>query len=312
MFRARVECFAKKLHTDLIHDHGVWLPSNHSAATVARQLKIPLVISPRGSLGSWSLSQKNTKKRFALWLYQQRDLESAACFSCTSHLEEVELRAMGLRQPIAVIPNGIIPPDNLNIHARTSAPREALFLSRLHVKKGVLPLVRAWAQLRPQNWRLVLAGPAENQYDETVKREIERLGATDIIQLVGSVPEEGKAAYYRRASLFILPSHFENVGIVVAEALSYGIPVITTKETPWEMLSTENCGWHINMNDRELASAIADATGSTPTQLDAMGMRGRAAVISRYGWKAIGEQTLATYEWVLDRSRSAPPWVSVE
>ena len=102
-FRAaiRERCATQELQ--LIHDHGLWLPTNHASVAMARQLGLPLIISPRGMLEPWALQHRAWKKRLAWRLYQHRDLRAARVLHATSQQEVENLRRLDLRQPIALI-----------------------------------------------------------------------------------------------------------------------------------------------------------------------------------------------------------------
>ena len=230
----------------LLHDNGLWMPGNHHVAMAARKFRIPLVIHPRGMLEPWALHYKGWKKRLALWLYQRRDLETAALLFATAEQEAEGIRRLGLRQPIAVIPNGVklavSQPNGAFDERLHPGPRTALFLSRIHPIKGLLNLVEAWGRIRPANWRLCLAGPDEGGHLAVVMRRIRESGLETVVEYVGEVEGDTKAALFAKAELFVLPTFSENFGVVVAEALAYGVPVITTHGTPWQGLVTRGCG----------------------------------------------------------------------
>lgn len=298
----------------LVHSHGVWQPANHWAAWAARRWDVPLIIHPRGMLEPWALDQKGLKKRFALALFQRADLDLARVLVATSEMEYANLRRLGLRQPVAVLPNGVELPagpgggDSIlepgprggSQSASLGSDRERvlLFLSRVHPKKGLLVLVRAWQALAPAGWRLRIAGPDEDGHAVEVARLVEQFGLGGEIDLVGPVEGEFKVALYREADLFVLPTFSENFGVVVAEALAAGVPVITTRGAPWADLETYGCGWWIETGVSPLVDALRAATGLSDEARAAMGERGRVYV-RRYDWDAIAGETVALYRWVL-------------
>ncbi|HVT36009.1 MAG TPA: glycosyltransferase, partial [Nevskiaceae bacterium] len=151
---------ARQWAPDVIYDFGLWLPQNAASAAAARRLGRPWICSPRGMLEPWSLGSGALRKKIAWRLYQRRLLEGAAALVATSEEERRHLQQLLPRAPVWLVPNGVdLPPPG-------SAPRrrQAVFLSRLHPKKQPELLIRLWARLRPAGWRLVLAGPADDDY----------------------------------------------------------------------------------------------------------------------------------------------------
>lgn len=291
----------------LIHSHGVWLPVNHWASRVARHYGISLIIQPRGMLEPWALDYKAWKKRIAMALYQRRDLESANVLVATSSAEYENLRTIGLRQPIAIIPNGVqldVDPESglHSLSVNSDDKQTVLFLSRIHPKKGVLNLVQAWSQLAPQGWRLCLAGPNEGGHLNAVMDLVREKGIAESVEYVGELDGESKASCYRGADLFVLPTYSENFGVVVAEAMAYGLPVITTRGAPWADLGTYSCGWWIDIGVEPLVMALREAMALSDEERRAMGERGREYV-RRYDWDDIARQTIDVYRWVLRQGK---------
>lgn len=285
----------------LIHDHGLWLPTNRTASLVAQRAGVPLVVSPKGMLSAWALGASGAKKRAAWALYQRRALARAAAFAVTSSAEAADVRRAGLRQPVAVIRYGVAAPPLTSRAARADGVRTALFLSRIHPKKGVPDLLRAWAAVRPAGWRLVVAGPGEAAHVDEAHRLARVLGLADGVTFAGEADDAEKWALYGAADLFVLPSYSENFGIVVAEALGAGVPVVTTRETPWDVLATHRCGWWVETGAASVGAALAEATSAPTAQLAAMGERGRAYAAAHLSWEASARAHLALYHWLLGR-----------
>jgi glycosyltransferase involved in cell wall biosynthesis len=283
----------------LIHDHGIWLPTNHATAVIAFQLGIPMIVSPRGMLEPWSLRYKNWKKRLAWYLYQHGDLLTAQLFHITALQEAKSLRDLGFRQPIALIPNGVEVPNWCSRPKPQTELRTALFLSRIHPVKGLLELIKAWATVRPSHWQVVIAGPDECGHQKSVEKAVNEAGLQGVFSFIGEVEGEAKTKLYCQADLFILPTFSESFGVVVAEALACGVPVITTKGAPWKELITHRCGWWVDIGVEPLADAIRAATMLSDTERYAMGKRGRQFVECNFGWSHIAEQMISVYRWMV-------------
>jgi glycosyltransferase involved in cell wall biosynthesis len=281
----------------LIHDNGLWAFTNHAAAQVARQRVLPLILSTRGMLSRWSLSHKTWKKWVGWHLYQCRDLRSAAAFHATSAGEAEDIRALGFRQPIAIIPNGVEIPER---PAETEGrPKTALFLGRLHPVKGLLPFVEAWAKVSPPGWKMIIAGPDEDSHRAQVQLQVQAAGLAEQFEFVAAAEGEFKDKLFRAASLFVMPSHTENFGMAIAEALAYGLPVLTTKGTPWKELLSRQCGWWTDFGAEALADALTAATRLPSRELAEMGKRGRQFVEESFSWKRIGAEMRSVYQWAL-------------
>ena len=285
----------------LVHNNGLWQPVNHWAASTAHRFGIPLVVQPHGMLEPWALKEKALKKRLGMALFQRRDIETAKVLVATSADEYRNLRHLGLTQPVAIIPNGIdltaagVPKVE---RVRTGGNRTVLFLSRVHKVKGLTNLVQAWAQVRPAGWRLQIAGPDEGGHLAEVLRAAQAVGVAGSIDYLGEVDGARKTEVYHNADLFVLPTFSENFGVVVAEALSHGLPVITTRGAPWADLETHGCGWWVDIGVEPLATALRQAMALNDDERRAMGERGRAYV-QRYNWADIARQMADVYRWVL-------------
>jgi glycosyltransferase involved in cell wall biosynthesis len=297
----------------IIHDHGIWLPSNWAVARLASKKAICRIVHVRGMLEPWALSFHSARKKIAWSLYQHRQLASAALFIASSPAEAENIRKLGFRQPIAVIGNGVhLPiegarPVPVNPAARR---RNLVFIGRIHPIKGLLRLLDVWAKLRPEGWILVLAGPDDGGHLQEVMAKARIMGIDERVEYRGPVEGDAKARLLKSADLFILPSFSENFGMVVAEALSYSIPVIATTGTPWNDLVERGCGWWVPTTDEALANAIGEAISLSDQARNVMGARGRQYV-RQFDWKKIALQTAEVYRWLSGRG-DCPGCVSLD
>jgi len=293
--------YARTREAAIMHDNGLWLFTNYAAAKVALANRIPLVVSTRGMLAPWALQYHRLRKQVAWHLYQRRVLVKASLLHVTSEAEAEQIRAKGLVNPIAVIPNPVNTQRSLPPRQRETGNRRVLFLGRLHPVKGLENLLEAWSRLRPMGWELVIAGPDEDGYRARLEAMVteRRLEATTSFR--GAVDEGEKWSLYRSADLFVLPSHTENFGMVIAEALSCEVPVIATHGSPWPELVTFRCGWHIQTGVDPLVRALVVALGATDLDRQEMGSRGRQFVQERYSMSRIATEMKSVYEWLLGR-----------
>ncbi len=283
----------------LLHDHGQWHAINRSSARMARRYHNLRIVSPRGMLSPWSLTHKRWKKWLAWHLFAKRDLTNAHLIHATSDLEADELRALGVRQPIAVIPNGVDDFEKPSPKRPLDRPY-VLFLSRIHHKKGILELLKVWEHLPTNGFELILAGNDEQGL--LANREL-----PPHCRYVGPVEGTTKAQWMRHASLFVLPTYSENFGVVVAESLMAGVPVITTHGTPWQSLEREKAGWWIETGEGPLYACMKNALTIPADELKRMGQNGRNFVERAFNWDAIGANMLASYRWLVEGG--TPPCV---
>lgn len=313
--RAVTDVLGRAVESSVIHDHGIWAPTNISSWKAARSRSIPYILSPRGMLEPWALEFKARKKKLAWMLYQQRIVASAAALVATSAQECENVKRLFPKLPVAIIPNGVNLPNMDDVQRkgqRTASGGTVLFLSRIHPKKNLMGLLQAWPLLPTEvsnGWRLVIAGPDEGGHAQEVASSVHQLGLQDSVELIGAVGEKEKAAVFQSADVFVLPSFSENFGVAVAEALAYGLPVIATTGTPWGELPGRGCGWWVDPDPESLAGALAQAMRSTCEQRRAMGEIGRAFAQERFSWDGIGASTIVLYEWVLGRSSMRPDFV---
>ena len=289
----------------LVHCHGIWLQYCHDSIQLARHRDLPMVVSAHGMLAPWALEYKALKKKAAWIAYQKRDLLRATLLHATAPSEVGHFRDLGLRQAVALVPPGVVvPPDG----ARTprGGARTALFLGRVHPVKNLDGLLRSWAAVRPQGWRLVIAGIDPEGHRPGLERLAASLGLSGDVTFSGGIWDGAKEQLFADADIFVLPSFTENFGIVVAEALARGVPVLTTRGTPWGDLVTERCGWWIDAGQPALDSGLAVATGTDPEELVAMGARGRGLVQAKFTWDQAARSMVDAYRWQLEGGPPPP------
>jgi len=283
---------------DLVHAHGLWDGATLAGSILADRAGCPLVVATHGMLADWAFRHRAAKKALPWLLWERRALAGADVLEAKSATEVRGFVARGLRNRAEVIPVGLeIPP--LPPRAGAVGPRECLFLSRIHPVKGIDILLRAWARARPAGWRLVVAGPDAEGYEGEMKRLAEQLGLGDAVAFVGPKYGGEKWGAMRRAELFVLPSHTENFGLVVAEALAMEVPCITTTGTPWADLPRLGLGWCVDAAEAPLAGALREATALPPEALGRMGGAGRRFVAETFSWDVVRARTLALYDSLL-------------
>ena len=198
---------------DLIHVQNLWLLLYHKVVRICQEHNIPYIMTPRGCLEPWAYqgqsSMRNLKKKIAMILYQKRDLQKAECILATAKMEADNLRKLGIRAPIAVIPNGIDVSEYKcrSFKHKTLVKKQILYLSRIHRKKGIEYLINAWVLLKDRypEWKVIIAGNGNEAYIEQLKNKIYINGLQDSVFVVPPVFGASKYELYCESSLFVLP-----------------------------------------------------------------------------------------------------------
>lgn len=287
------------LAPEVIDVQGLWTYPSLANFRHHRLTGKPYIITPHGMLDPWARDHSWWKKKAVRIFFEDRHLAGAGCLRATAELEAENFRSFGLRNPIAIVPNGVEIPTLAPRGKTLSERRRLLFLSRIHPKKGLPYLLRAWADIasdRP-DWELVIAGPDEVNHTAEMQRLAMSLRAPRIVWHE-AVHGEAKTSLYRSADLLVLPTHAENFGLVVAEALAHEVPVITTRNAPWKGLLDYNCGWWIDLEHDRLRTALFEATSLSRPALQEKGARGRAWMARDFGWSGIADKMLELYAWV--------------
>lgn len=306
----RALCQLASTKLDLIHNHGLWMLPNLYARQAAVNNNIPLIVSPEGMLEAWSLKNSPYKKWLAWRLYERKNLSSATVFHATSVEEVQSIRKLGYKQPIALIPNGVNIPDLdqlpdkkilADLYPELREKKWLLFLSRIHPKKGLDNLLSVWKELAVKfpEWHLIIAGSDLINYQVKLEEITAQLKLEQRVTFTGMLSGNIKESALSNADLFVLPTHSENFGIVVAESLAYRVPVVTTKGAPWQDLLEYECGWWIEDNQRDLAITLAEAMQLEDRERQEMGARGRLMVEKKYSWHSVAGEMAELYRWVL-------------
>ena len=301
-------------HFDIVHAQGVWTPIYHKMVNILSKNNIPFVMTPRGALEPWCLKHKALKKKLALVFYQKRDLQKSKAILATASMEANNLRNLGLTAPIAIIPNGIDVTEYpcRPIQNKTQTKKQILFISRISPKKGIEFLIDAWSILYKKypEWSIKIAGNGDESYIQELNNRILNKSLQDKVEILPPIFGKDKYNLYAESSLFVLPTYSENFGMVIAEALSCGVPVITTTGTPWNELEEKGLGWCINLNLDNVIRAISEAITLGQDKLFEMGQKGSQYIHETFQYTEVAEKNKILYKWIIKES-NIPEFVSV-
>ena len=286
---------------DVCHIHGVWNVPEWWASHLARSARVPYVVSPRGMLQPQAMRRGRGRKAIAYSLLERRNLSHAARLHATSAQEAEAIEKLRLGVDVAVVPNGV---DLCAAQQAAKGYRArlgigagdfvVLFLGRMHRIKRLDLVADAFSLLRSTHptAHLVLAGPDEHRLLPDLRR---RLAAhADAVHTVGPVGGDEKWALLKDADVMVQASDSESFGVAIVESLAAGVPVVTTRTTPWRELGDRGAGFWVE----QTAPAIADALhnlAAAPERRARMGER--AAVFAReaFGWDAVAPAMVRLY-----------------
>jgi poly(glycerol-phosphate) alpha-glucosyltransferase len=341
---------------DILQLHGLWRYTSIVAGRWHRQTGKPYIVHPHGMLDPWAVRNSHWKKALAGWFYENRLLRDAACIRALCESEAKSIRKYGCSNPICIIPNGIdlrkienaemLKPGEMRAESGSAPWKEVvepgrkvlLFLSRIHPKKGLVNLLKAWAENpKKGEWVLAIAGWDEAGHEQELKQlatglglawmdirkrsaedgeEISRqkikngdkfqLSANNTIagqkSLVFLGPQfgEAKTACYANCDAFILPSFSEGLPMVVLEAWAHGKPVIMTPECNLPEGFSAGAAVMIPANSEGISDGLSRLFGMSAAEMNKMGQRGLRLTVEKFNWQTIAVQLQSVCSWVLE------------
>jgi glycosyltransferase involved in cell wall biosynthesis len=291
---------------DIIHQHGIWMPISLFSKKIKKYSGIKSVIQPHGYLEPFRLEISKYKKKAIYSIYEKSNLLSSSCIVACSEDEGIKLKTMFPNNEVAVIPNGVSlefysEPSMRGKHEKNK--KKMLFLSQIIPIKGLERLFEVMAEIGVHHfseWEFLIAGYEDKGYLRLLKNMVMELKLDKLVSFVGPKHGKDKVEIFDNADVFILPTFNENYGIVIAEALSRGVPVITTKGTPWKELDTNECGFWVDNTKEGIRLGLLTLLDTPQSELKKMGLRGRKLIKNKYLWDRTTLKTIKLYEWVLN------------
>ena len=304
-YSPRLYEFICALQPDLIHLRGLWRQSSF----VCKKWKTnhpncKLVVQPAGMLEPWARNRNGWRKSIYYRLFESSLFDCCDAIHTTSASEAENLIGLGLSpQKMFIIEEGINMPGRITSLAskniNSTDKKQLLFLSRIHPKKGIELLLTSLSLLRPKDWICTIAGMGSRTYENDLLKRVKKLGLDDIVHFVGPIYGKEKESIFKQSHAFILPTYSENFGIAIAEAMSWGLPVITTTGTPWSSLRNPALGWYVNPNVNEISYALHSLFQKSQFELTDMGSKCRHFVQSNFSWDTIGIKMAHQYTKML-------------
>lgn len=289
--------------SDVVHLTAVFSWPLVPAARACQRYKIPLVISPRGSLSPQAMAWRAFKKSLFMSVAGHRALLRASAFHVTSKIEEEDLKRLFHNPITCVVPNGVEVPEEGALSAWKSEEGRSsvLYLGRLHPQKNLRLLIEAWGIITRSHSlaKLIVAGPDQEGMRSELITMTKHLGIEGRVEFPGRVNGLQKNRLLATARVLVQPSKAENFGNVVAEALAHGTPVIASTGTPWKEVAAKGCGWWVPAERESLVTALTEALALEDNVLNSMGNIGRRWMQDQYSWPVVATKMLAFYERVV-------------
>ena len=286
---------------DVLHGHGLYVGTNYLFGREARRQCKPLVYHVHGFFEPWILNRSRWKKKLAHWFFENANFRHARLWRALTTKEADQIRACGINAPIVVAPNGLTlgdysAPEKKDEPIATpfiphlaKTGRRALFLGRIHPKKGLDLLLSSWAALNGlgDGWELVIAGPDENGYLSEIKATAHTLNLLDKIRFTGPVTGQTKNALLHSADLFVLPSYSEGFSMSILEAMACRVPVVATRSCNFPDITVRQAGWECESTGESVRGTLNQALREDDLSRQQRGSNGYRLVEERYAWPAI-------------------------
>ena len=314
LFSPKIRSALLKESPDIFHMEALWRYPQLLMVTWKKCKKAPIVCTPHGMLDPYIINNQGMVKRFISNTFFQKSLEAVDCYHALCKKELEDIRAYGLKQPVAIIPNGINLPDPDLKFEKIDQKKHLLYLGRLHKKKGVDLLLKALAAINNERngllegWQIDLVG-----WDhEGCKAELEKIVADNhldnMVVFHGGLFGEDKQRMYANADGYILPSHGEGLPMTVLEAWAWKIPVIMTPECHLPEGYSANAAIEINDNVESVCDGLKTFLGMSDKERQSMGMCGYDLVRADFTWDVSAQKMIQVYEWLLG-NRIKPDFV---
>jgi len=294
---------------DAVHLHGLWQDQNWSAGRAARKLGRPYIMTPHSMMMPWAWRQSAWKKRPIGWLFEHRNLRRAARLHALAAGEAEHMRALGFNSNIETISNGIWPrdfanpPDPAPLLARfpqLKGKHLLLFLSRISIQKGIVPLLQACFDAAPvgSDWRLVIAGPDSKGIRGMIEAAVRRKGMKDHVVFTGMLSRPEVSALLSAAELFAQPSLSEGLSISILEAMATALPVVISPACNLPEVKACDAGRIVEPQRRPIAAALRELMALSRDERRAMGNRARQLIHEQFNWERLLPRYAGMYESV--------------
>ena len=271
-----------KFNPDVIYLKGLWRQTSLEAYFWKKKnpSKI-LIVSPAGMLQPIPLKNKRILKNLSWFLLEKRLFKISNAIHSVSRFEkESILKSRIVSKKNIYIPEGM--PINNNLKKEAIFSRNLVSISRIAPIKGLEVLLESCIDLDFQEWKFFIYGNGDIKYINKIKNLITKYKLEQKVILNDAIFGIKKKKVLKNASAFIAPSHSESFGISIAEAMSFGLPVLTTTSTPWSVIKKKKLGWYIKPEKKSLREGLKDLFSCSQKELEEIGARSKFYISERY------------------------------
>ncbi len=243
----------------IIHIHAWWNLVSIFSCWIAKLHGVKVILSPRGMLTNYSLTNRNSKFKDGIHFFLGKSLLKYCHIHATSSKEQRDVAQTCDVKGFSIVPNFVRFPKAINTTFVESGTYRLLFLSRIEEKKGLELLFEALARLTI-NWRLSIAGTGAQEYLDRVKQLAVDLQIDCRIDWLGHVSNENKFELIAAHDLLTLTSYNENFANVVVESLAMGTPVLLSEEVGLaNYVKEKDFGWISSLKIEEIVNALENS-----------------------------------------------------
>lgn len=295
-------------NADILHIHGLWRFPHLFINTWDKKRKSPILCTPHGMLDPYIIAKQGKLKRYISSLFFDSALNKITCFHALCKKEALDIRAYGLTQPIAIIPNGVELPTSI-IHTTIDKKKQLLYLGRIHPKKGIDLLLYAIKNIAENNihffedWHIDIVGWDHENTLCKLKKIIEKNNLCNYITFHGELYGDKKNEIFSSANAFILPSHGEGLPMSILEAWSWKLPVLMTEQCNLPEGFKYEAAIKIEDNTQSVINGLYQLFHMSESQLNTMGENGYKLVKTHFSWECSAQKMVELYNWLTKKGK---------
>ena len=296
---------------DAVHVHAVFSFASLAAGNAAAAAGVPYIVRPLGVLNRWGMeNRRRLVKSLSFRFFDLPMLRKASAMHYTSRMELEDAARFGLKNLQRVIPIGMdltpfdaLPPREVfsSRFPETANTRNVLFLSRIDEKKGIDLLLDGFARIAPArpDTRLVICGGGDPMLTEKLQSQAASLGIADRVTWAGQVTGELRLAAFSSAEMYVLPSHSENFGSALLEAMAAGLPCLSSDQVALAVDAVRDKAVLLTAREPAAIAAKLDALLDSSEERHRLGQSARILSRSEYSLPAMGKALHGLYREIV-------------